>query len=86
MKKLLLVAATMLLAGCDASTKDVSSDFAIPKELKDKGCVMYKMKSDTTHTIYALHCPGATTSTTLQGKHQKRAIVIDEGQPYDEYR
>lgn len=87
MKKLLLVvAAAIMLAGCDPITKDVSGSFEIPKELKDKGCVMYKMKSDTSHVIYALHCPGSTTSTTLQAKHSTRAVVIDEGKPYDEYR
>lgn len=87
MKKLLMVvAAAIMLAGCDPSTKDVSGSFEIPKELKDKGCVMYRMENEYAKALYVLYCPNASTTTQTQEKHPINTSTIVEGEYYGEYR
>lgn len=87
MKKLLLVvSAAIMLAGCDPSTKDVSGSFEIPKDLKDKGCVMYRMKNEYAEALYVLYCPNASTTVRTQAKHPMNTSTIVEGEYYGEYR
>ncbi|AXN57888.1 hypothetical protein KASHIRA_02470 [Serratia phage vB_SmaM-Kashira] len=83
MKKLLILVTAVLLSGCDPTTRDVSGTFAIPQELKDKGCTMYRMKNEYAEAIYVLYCPNANTTTQLQAKHPANGSVIN-GVYYEE--
>lgn len=85
MKKLLMVCLLAVgLAGCDAETQDLSASFKIPKELADKDCKMYRMQGSGT-TVYVMHCPGATTSTSHGSKNRVNATTVDETYVGDRY-
>lgn len=80
MKQKLISAGLMclVLAGCDPKTKDVGESFIMPPELKEKGCKIYvMMRENSAATVYALYCPGASTSTTKISKHSTHISIDD---------
>lgn len=64
MRALILVVILGLLAGCDTSTKEVSSGYEMPEGLK--GCKVYEMNSKTRKDLHVVLCPNATTSTNWE--------------------
>lgn len=79
-KSYLLASFTVLaisaLVGCDANTKQISSDFIWPAALSD--CKAYRM-SDGNKVLYVVRCPKADVSTTYQsGKNSHTTVVTSE--------
>lgn len=79
MKYIVLVVMAFLLSACDASTKDRTSEFLLPTELKDAGCKIYRMRQEGDGaTLYTVYCPHANTSTSFRtGKTTVHASVIN---------
>lgn len=80
MTKLLVVAISVLLAGCnpgEGGYTDAKSRFPkLPKELKD--CQIFYVESVYQSTITVVRCPNSETSTTYQaGKTTQTVITID---------
>lgn len=64
MKYIVAVLVAFLLTACDASTKERTSDFVLPTELKEAGCKIYRMQQEGAGaTLYTVYCPNANTST-----------------------
>lgn len=77
MKKVMLVMLIVvgMLTGCSPRTIQVEHKFDVPEELLH--CKMYNMYNGYT-TIYVMHCPNATTSTMVAGKHPVHSVMISE--------
>lgn len=76
MKKLFIVLAVLALSACDASTKEKTNDFIMPKGMED--CQVYRM-SDGNTTMNVVVCKGATTSTNYRvGKNIHGTTVYTE--------
>ncbi|EHV4444336.1 Uncharacterised protein [Escherichia coli] len=79
MKYIVAVLVAFLLTACDASTKERTSDFVLPAELKEAGCKIYRMQQDGAGaTLYTVYCPNANTSTGYtSGKTRINTSVIN---------
>jgi hypothetical protein len=78
MKYIVAVLVAFLLTACDASTKERTSDFVLPAELKEAGCKIYRMQQDGAGaTLYTVYCPNANTSTSYtSGKIRMNTSVV----------
>ena len=75
MKQFIIIAA-LLIAGCTPETKEISSNYVLPKGLED--CQIYEM-SATTARLYVVRCPNSTTNTTTtSGKTTNSVSTIKE--------
>ena len=78
MKYIVAVLIAFLLTACDASTKERTSDFVLPAELKEAGCKIYRMQQDGAGaTLYTVYCPNANTSSShTSGKIRMHTSVV----------
>lgn len=78
MKYIVAVLVAFLLTACDASTKERTSEFVLPTELKEAGCKIYRMQQDGAGaTLYTVYCPNANTTTSyMSGKVRVDTSVV----------
>lgn len=76
-----LIVATVFLAACTPSAKDLSGEFTVlPEGMKD--CKLYRLRSTNGSSITAIRCPNsATTSKYSSGKTTTEAVVVEQSQP-----
>lgn len=80
--RLALMAALMgfALAGCDASTRESTDSYVLPKDLMDKGCKIYHMEGKYENSLDVVYCPNAqVTSHTKVGKSSQRSVTTIDG-------
>lgn len=81
MKRILMVALMGLaLVGCDASTRESTDSYILPKDLLDKGCKIYHMEGKYENSLDVVYCPNAqVTSRTKVGKSAQRSVTTIDG-------
>lgn len=80
MKKILILAAVLMLTACEPTTSDKTSTFALPDHLKD--CTITNLSSTSAARLTVVRCPNSSVSASYPvGKTQQTTIVID-GQTY----
>lgn len=80
--RLILMAALMgfVLAGCDASTRESTDSYVLPKDLLDKGCKIYHMEGKYENSLDVVYCPNAqVTSRTKAGKSPQQSVTTIDG-------
>lgn len=75
LKVLAVVLCGLMLVACSPNTKYATHNFVLPEELSH--CKMYKMY-DGYRYVFVMHCPNATTSTMVSGKHPVRSVMVSE--------
>ena len=82
MKKLIMILSLVILSACEGSTnapssKDVTQDMILPKELSE--CKFYYVYNKTGANLYVAKCGKSETQsmTYPQGKVQAHIILID---------
>lgn len=77
---LMAVMLGLSLVGCDASTRESTDNYILPKDLLNKGCKIYHMVGKYENNIDVVYCPGAevTTSKKVGKSSQQSVTVIDE--------
>lgn len=63
LKMLSLLIVGAVLMGCDASTKETTSNWVLPPELSH--CKFYTMYSQNGATMRVVVCPNSTTTTSI---------------------
>lgn len=80
MKKFLILAATVLMVGCEPSNETRTDEFKLPDYLSD--CTITKLVDKNTAIFTVVRCPNSSTSTTyMNGRSSQTSVVID-GQKY----
>lgn len=81
MKRILMMALMGLaLVGCDASTRESTDSYILPKDLLDKGCKIYHMEGKYENSLDVVYCPNAqVTSRTKVGKSAQRSVTTIDG-------
>lgn len=88
MKKLLTLAAVLMLIGCDSDPsyyhpKDMSPTFQMPDVLIDRGCKIYVLKAPDEYNLNVVYCPNHTTTSTSTRRSSGKStapqytVVID---------
>ncbi|QPI18171.1 hypothetical protein POP15_123 [Pectobacterium phage POP15] len=80
--RLVLMAALMgfALAGCDASTRESTDSYILPKDLLDKGCKIYHMEGKYENSIDVVYCPNAEVTTRKKvGKSAQQSVTTING-------
>ncbi|WEM33500.1 hypothetical protein EJP02_439 [Escherichia phage EJP2] len=78
MKIFKFIAASVLalsLSACDRVTEERSHEFALPSELVQAGCKIYRMRAESGVTLYALYCPNSTTTTSYTSGKQTHHVT-----------
>ena len=80
MKKVFIaVLAAIGLVACQPSSRELSYDFRLPKELNH--CEIHKLSNGKMTVLYVVHCPNATTTTSFDanGKgHYVHTTLVSE--------
>lgn len=81
MKKLLLIACVLALAGCMKNEYKAISYPVLPDGLKD--CQFFRVASAEGDSMQVTRCPNSTTTTaTRQGKSGTSTVVVVDGIEY----
>lgn len=75
MKKLILILSLLVVSACTPVTSSSDGDFQKPTELQD--CKFFNMRNSSGNVYVVVRCPNSATTTTSNGKHKKRVIVVD---------
>lgn len=77
MKRILMVALMgLILAGCDASTRESTNSYILPKDLLEKGCKIYHMKGKNEKSLDVVYCPNSqVTASKKVGKSPRQSVT-----------
>lgn len=75
MKKEILLAITLFVAGCEKTATDNTDSYKLPAEME--GCKVFELESAGSGRITVIKCNSDVSTTYRRGKVRRHAAVVE---------